>query len=104
MAAQLAGTRHASVVDDDLVNPRPDGRGHGRETARLRRYENAAPDKIWRHFADATGTLHITGDNVTCALNVRSHHPVLIDAGFADLQTQIPWRDGRTLRFRFPPR
>jgi len=68
------------------------------------RYENATPDKIWRHFPDATGTLHITGDNVTCALNVRSHHPVLIDAGFADLQTQIPWRDGRTLRFRFPPR
>jgi hypothetical protein len=39
-----------------------------------------------------------------CALNLRSHHPVLIDAGFADLQTPIPWWDGRTLRFRFPPR
>jgi hypothetical protein len=39
------------------------------------RYENATPDKIWRHFPDATGTVHITGDNVTCALNVGSHHP-----------------------------
>jgi hypothetical protein len=35
---------------------------------------------------------------------LRSHHPVLVDAGFADLQTPIPCRDGRTLKFRFPPR
>jgi transposase len=71
---------------------------------KLDRYENATPDRIWRHFLDATGTLHITGGSVTCALNLRSHHPVLIDAGFADLQTPIPWWGGRTLRFRFPPR
>ena len=71
---------------------------------KLDRYQNATPDKIWRHFLDATGTLHITGTGVTCALNLRSHHPVLIDAGFADLEVPIPWWDGRTLRFRFPPR
>ena len=71
---------------------------------KLPRYENATPDKIWRHFLDATGTLHITPGAVTCALNLRSHHPVLIDAGFAELQAPIPWWDGRTLRFRFPPR
>jgi transposase len=71
---------------------------------KLPRYENATPDRIWRHFLDATGTLHITGGSVTCALNLRSHHPVLIDGGFADLQTPIPWWGGRTLRFRFPPR
>jgi len=70
----------------------------------LPRYENATPDRIWRHFLDATGTLHITSSTVTCALNLRSHHPVLIDAGFADLEVPIPWWDGRTLRFRFPPR
>jgi hypothetical protein len=71
---------------------------------KLDRYENATPDKIWRHFLDATGTLHITETSVTCALNLRSHHPVLIDAGFADLEVPIPWWEGRTLRFRFPPR
>jgi transposase len=71
---------------------------------KLDRYHNATPDKLWRHFLDATGTLHITDTGVTCALNLRSHHPVLIDAGFADLQVPIPWWDGRTLRFRFPPR
>jgi transposase len=71
---------------------------------KLSRYHNATPDRIWRHFLDATGTLHITDDGLTCALNLRSHHPVLIDAGFTDLETPIPWWDGRKLRFRFPPR
>jgi hypothetical protein len=70
----------------------------------LDRYQNGTPDKIWRHFLDATGTLHITPGHATCALNLRSHHPVLIDAGFADLDVPIPWWGGRTLRFRFPPR
>jgi hypothetical protein len=71
---------------------------------KLPRYQNATPDRIWRHFLDATGTLHIDDTGVTCALNLRSYHPVLIDAGFADLEVPIPWWDGRTLRFRFPPR
>src|SRR5260370_40929111 len=43
---------------------------------KLPRYETATPDRIWQHFLDATGTLHITEDAVTCALNMRSHHPV----------------------------
>ena len=71
---------------------------------KLPRYDTATPDKIWRHFLDTTGTLHITDDAVTCALNLRSYHPVLIDGGFADLETSIPWWNNRKLRFRFPPR
>ena len=71
---------------------------------KLSRYEHATPETLWRDFLDATGTLHIDNTGVTCALNLRSHHPALIDAGFAELQTPIPWWDGRTLRFRFPPR
>src|SRR5205814_1733823 len=58
---------------------------------KLDRYEQATPDKIWRDFLEAAGTLHAGPDGVTCALNLRSHHPVLIDAGFADLQIPIPW-------------
>ena len=70
----------------------------------LPRYSRATPDTLWRHFLDDTGILHITPDGVTCDLTLRSHHPVLIDAGYADLEVPIPWWDGRTLRFRFPPR
>jgi transposase len=71
---------------------------------KLSRYEKATPETLWRDFIDATGTLHIDDTSVTCALNLRSHHPALIDAGFAGLETPIPWWEGRTLRFRFPPR
>lgn len=70
----------------------------------LPRYHNATPDTIWRHFLDDTGTLHITDHDVTCALKLRSHHPILIDAGYATHETPIPWWNNRTLRFTFPPR
>src|SRR5215207_5929915 len=56
----------------------------------LTRYQSATPDTIWRHFLDDPGTLHINDHGVTCALNLRSHHPQLIDAGYADLKTQSP--------------
>jgi hypothetical protein len=71
---------------------------------RLPRYEHATPDRIWRHFLDSTGTLHLGEDTLTLDLHVRTYHPVLIDAGLADQPTPIPWLDGRQLRFRFPPR
>jgi len=71
---------------------------------KLSRYERATPGTLWRDFLDATGTLHIDDTGAICALNLRSHHPALIDAGFAELQTPIPWWGGRILRFRFPPR
>jgi hypothetical protein len=71
---------------------------------RLPRYEHATPDRLWRHFLDSTGTLHIDEETLTLELRVRTYHPVLIDAGLADQPTPIPWLDGRQLRFRFPPR
>jgi transposase len=70
----------------------------------LPRHATTTPDTIWRHFLDTAGTLHITENTITCALHLRSHHPELIDAGYADLNTPIPWWNDRTLRFRFPPR
>lgn len=70
----------------------------------LPRYEHATPDRLWRHFLDSTGTLHIKEDELLLDLHVRTYHPVLIDAGIAEKPTPIPWLDGRQLRFRFPPR
>ena len=70
----------------------------------LTRYQTATPDTIWRHFLDDDGTLHITDNGVICALKLRAHHPQLIDAGYADIKTPIPWWNNRTLQFTFPPR
>jgi hypothetical protein len=80
------------------------GQLHRLLALKLSRYERATPATLWRDFLDATGTLHIDDTGVTCALNLRSHHPILIDAGLAELQIPIPWWDNRTLRFTFPPR
>jgi hypothetical protein len=52
----------------------------------LPRYQQATPDRLYRHFIDATGKLHVTDD------------------GVADRTVTVPWWGGRTLRFRFPPR
>jgi len=71
---------------------------------KLNRYETATPERIWRHFLDTPGTLNITHEAITVDLNLRTYHPVLIDAGIADLDQPIPWLDNRRLRFRFPPR
>jgi transposase len=70
----------------------------------LTRYETATPERIWRHFLDTPGTIDIADDAITVDLNLRTYHPVLIDAGIADLDLPIPWLDNRRLRFRFPPR
>jgi transposase len=71
---------------------------------KLPRYELATPDRIWRHFLDNTGTVTITEDHVRVDLALRTYTPVLIDAGFPELDIPIPWWGGRKLRFGFPPR
>jgi hypothetical protein len=70
----------------------------------LPRYELATPDRLWRHFLDDTGTVTVAKDHVRVDLALRTYTPVLIDAGFPELDVPIPWWGGRTLRFGFPPR
>jgi len=70
----------------------------------LPRYELATPDRIWRHFLDNTGTVTVAEDHVRVDLALRTYTPVLIDAGFPELDIPIPWWGGRSLRFGFPPR
>ncbi|MBI1843636.1 MAG: hypothetical protein HYR89_03360 [Actinobacteria bacterium] len=71
---------------------------------KLPRYELATPDRLWRHFLDNTGTITVNHDHVRVDLALRTYAPVLIDAGFPELDIPIPWWGGRSLRFGFPPR
>jgi hypothetical protein len=71
---------------------------------KLPRYQLATPDRLWRHFLDNTGTVIVTADHVRIDLALRTYTPVLIDAGFPELELPIPGWAGRTLRFGFPPR
>jgi transposase len=70
----------------------------------LPRYELATPDRIWRHFLDNSGSVEVFDDHVRVDLALRTYTPVLIDAGFPELDIPIPWWGGRSLRFGFPPR
>jgi len=68
------------------------------------RYEMATPDRLWRHFLDNTGDVVVGVDHVRVDLKLRAYRPVLIDAGFPELDIPIPWWGGHSLRFGFPPR
>ncbi len=71
---------------------------------KLPRYELATPDRLWRHFLDTTGKVVVNDDHVRVDLALRTYTPVLIDAGFPELDIAIPWWGGKKLRFGFPPR
>ena len=71
---------------------------------KLPRYELATPDRLWRHFLDTTGTININNDHIRVDLALRTYTPVLIDAGYPELDIPIPWWPDKTLRFGFPPR
>jgi transposase len=71
---------------------------------KLPRYELATPDRLWRHFLDNSGDVVVRKDHVRVDLKLRTYTPVLIDAGFPELDIPIPWWGGRSLRFGFPPR
>ena len=66
---------------------------------RLPGYQHATPDTIWRRFISTSGQTTIAPDHVTCRLNSRTYSPVMRSADLPD--TNIPWWNGRPLRFQF---
>ncbi len=73
-------------------------------TRSLPRYELTTPDRIWRHCLDNSGTVDVFDDDVRVDLALRTYTPVLIDAGYPELDIPIPWWGGRRLEFGFPAR
>src|SRR6266852_3132879 len=68
----------------------------------LKRYEHATPETIHEQFIDTTGHIDVEEEAVIVTLKRRTWTPVLLQAGFAELDLPIPWWGGRHLRFRFP--
>jgi hypothetical protein len=66
-------------------------------------YATATPDTIFRRFIATPGDLHVTDKGIAVRLRPRAHTPVLLDAGYRDRTTTIPWCDGRQLTYSFPP-
>jgi hypothetical protein len=62
-------------------------------------YHTATPDTIWRRFLSTTGHITITPDEVIAELDSRTYSPVMRTAKLPTVE--IPWWDGRRLRFQF---
>jgi len=65
-------------------------------------YHNQTPDTIRGHLTDSIGELRFTPGHVEVRLKRRTHTPALLDAGYQDRRTEVPWWDGRTLSYSFP--
>jgi len=67
-------------------------------------YRNQTPDTIRDYLIDGIGELRFTPDNIQVALRRRTHTPALLQAGYDNRRTEVPWWDGRTLSYSFPAR
>jgi hypothetical protein len=70
---------------------------------RLPGYQTATPDTIWRRFISTRGHITLGPDQVVTHLARRTYSPVLRSADRPEVQ--VPWWDGRRLRFELasPP-
>jgi len=66
---------------------------------RLPGYQQMTPDTIWRRFISTSGQITIAPDHITCRLNSRTYSPIMRSADLPPLE--IPWWNGRQLRFQF---
>jgi transposase len=66
-------------------------------------YATATPDTIFRHFIAAPGELQVSHAGIDVRLRPRAHTPVLLDVGYHQRSTKIPWWNDRQLTYSFPP-
>ena len=72
---------------------------------RLRGYERATPDTIWRRFLSTPGWVILGPNEVVARLNARTYSPIMRSADPPEIT--VPWWGDRHLRFEFdrpPPR
>jgi hypothetical protein len=66
---------------------------------RLTGYHHATPDTLQRRFLSTGGLIINQGQTITIRLNRRTYSPVLRQADIPEVN--VPWWDGRTLRFEY---
>ena len=67
--------------------------GHGYETAKSRH--------LFRDFVNATAAVTIGNAEIQVRFQRRAHNPLLLAAGFDQIDVAIPWLDKKHLRFVF---
>lgn len=64
-------------------------------------YTTAKSKHIFRDFVDASATVKISKNEINVCFQKRAHNPLLMAAGFADTDTNLPWLDNKRLRLIF---
>ena len=64
-------------------------------------YRTARSQHLFRDFIDATAHVSITERNIDVRFQKRAHNPLLLDAGFHQTDTRIPWLGNRRLNLTF---
>lgn len=67
--------------------------GHG--------YEHAKSRTLFRDFVNAHATVDISGGDILVRFQKRAHNPLLIEAGFQDKHSPIPWLGRKKLSLVF---
>ncbi len=68
----------------------------------LRGHTRATPETLYRHFIDTKGELRFSRGRVEVRLRRRTYTPILLEAGYAERELEVPWWGGRTLSYAFP--
>ena len=63
------------------------------------RYQKAKSRHLFRDFIDATANIIINEKEVLVKFQKRAHNPLLIAAGFDEIEVKVPWLEKKRLRF-----
>ena len=64
-------------------------------------YQQAKSRHLFRDLIDATAQITITNGEIEVRFQKRAHNPLLLAAGFDQIDLPIPWLDRKRLRFVF---
>ena len=56
---------------------------------------------LFRNFIDVTANVTITDHTIRVRFGRRAHNPMMINAGYADHETVLPWLENRSLKLEF---
>ncbi len=71
-------------------------------TQRLKGFDRASPQKLFRKFVDTIGRVEIEEDRVRVCLAKRAHNPILKEAGLVGLTQPVPWLGGLPIHLDLP--
>ena len=64
-------------------------------------YQRTKSRHLFRDFVNATAVVHIQPEDIQVKFHKRAHNPLLVNAGFANLNVRVPWLGHKRLHLVF---